>query len=61
MDFKETVDFRGGEMEICLQFATFMQSNKSVLRGHSHRVVMWRSCQRTRWHTETLTSPFGQP
>lgn len=30
-DFKETVDLWGDEMEICLQLATFMQSNESAL------------------------------
>lgn len=30
-DLKETVDLGGGEMEICLQFATCMRSNECSL------------------------------
>lgn len=33
--------FEGGEMEICLHFATFMQNNESALKEPSHGVLMW--------------------
>jgi len=60
-DFKKTVDFARAAMEICWHFATFTQSNESVPSEGSRGVLMWSSCQGTRWRTEALTFPFRQP